>query len=399
MALCLHAAGAMSFEGDLLVLDSYSFDDALQVHPTMLVNFHAPWCGHCKLLQPELEEAAKALSGQTVIAKVDATFHTQLAERYAIDGYPTILFFRPQLEAIEYNGVRKSESIVTWVLQELGAAVKEVTSEDDLQTAIDEGLPTASFVALGGKALRKQWKELAGKHRLLGNFIFRAHSGGDEIQVHRSLPEDVVTLMKPDLGSPEGVEKVLQFLKAERLPLFGEIGEENWLAYSNSGAEGLLWALFHPKHIMDNVTSHASAFLQVAGLFPQIKVVYVDTKIYQEHVREDLGVSEFPSLVFQQGNLSQESGALPRFTLRPSDGVMDAESIASWLGAIFDHEVSPDEDEVDPKAEDQAEDIESLLERVIGPPLQTPPELAEATLDGSSLAGPGDEALADRKEL
>jgi protein disulfide-isomerase A6 len=43
-----------------------------------MIEFYAPWCGHCKALEPEWNEAALALKGQVKIAKVDADAHKNL---------------------------------------------------------------------------------------------------------------------------------------------------------------------------------------------------------------------------------------------------------------------------------------------------------------------------------
>jgi protein disulfide-isomerase A6 len=67
-----------------------------------LVEFYAPWCGHCKSLEPEWNIAASKLKGQVRLGKVDATVETGLAQRFGVKGYPTIKVF-------EY-GADKSDS-------------------------------------------------------------------------------------------------------------------------------------------------------------------------------------------------------------------------------------------------------------------------------------------------
>ena len=59
-----------------------------------LVEFYAPWCGHCQKLAPEYGKAAKALKGIVRVAAVNADEHKQFAQRFGVKGFPTIRFFR-----------------------------------------------------------------------------------------------------------------------------------------------------------------------------------------------------------------------------------------------------------------------------------------------------------------
>lgn len=84
----------------------------------MLVEFYAPWCGHCKALTPEFATAAKALQDEPtlVLAKMDATAHEPPAG-FDVQGYPTLLFV-PAAEGaspIPYDGERQAGPIAAWV--------------------------------------------------------------------------------------------------------------------------------------------------------------------------------------------------------------------------------------------------------------------------------------------
>ncbi len=101
---------------DALVMDS---------NDHWLVEFYAPWCGHCKQLAPEWEKAATRLAGDGVkVGAIDATVHTQLAQRYGIKGFPTIKLFPagPKSAPQDYNGAREADAIVDFALSTMEAS-------------------------------------------------------------------------------------------------------------------------------------------------------------------------------------------------------------------------------------------------------------------------------------
>jgi len=136
---CVVAVRATTFEeeDDVLVLTDDNFDAAIAEHETLLVEFYAPWCGHCKNLAPEYAKAAKALLEQDPpirIAKVDATAQTKAGERFGIQGFPTLKFFKGDVDAVkDYDGGRTSEEIQKWVIKKSGPAVKIIESAAELE--------------------------------------------------------------------------------------------------------------------------------------------------------------------------------------------------------------------------------------------------------------------------
>ncbi|CAL0303076.1 unnamed protein product [Lupinus luteus] len=82
---CSHS---FSVDGKVLELQESNFDSAISSFDHILVDFYAPWCGHCKRLSPELDAAAPILAtlkDPIMIAKVDADKFNRLAKKYDVE--------------------------------------------------------------------------------------------------------------------------------------------------------------------------------------------------------------------------------------------------------------------------------------------------------------------------
>mmetsp|Transcript_27363 Transcript_27363/g.45896 ORF Transcript_27363/g.45896 Transcript_27363/m.45896 type:complete len:439 (+) Transcript_27363:55-1371(+) len=91
----------------------------------VIVEFYAPWCGHCKSLAPEYEKAAKHLNGVVKVVAVDATQHESLAQKYQIQGFPTIKVFGADKKSpTDYQGQRTTDAIVTEAMKQASNLVK-----------------------------------------------------------------------------------------------------------------------------------------------------------------------------------------------------------------------------------------------------------------------------------
>lgn len=109
--------------GGVLVLDDDNFDGEIALHEHLLVEFYAPWCGHCKSLAPEYEKAAATLAEKEppmFLAKVDATKAEGLAKRFGVQGFPTLKWFVDGKDT-EYTGGRTADTIVSWVTKKAGS--------------------------------------------------------------------------------------------------------------------------------------------------------------------------------------------------------------------------------------------------------------------------------------
>eukprot|EP00742_Colponemidia_sp_Colp-10_P003020 GILJ01003222.1.p1 GENE.GILJ01003222.1~~GILJ01003222.1.p1 ORF type:complete len:506 (-),score=101.83 GILJ01003222.1:92-1516(-) len=103
-------------------LTSSSFNKiVMNPKKNVLVEFYAPWCGFCKKLAPEYEAVGLTFSkdAEIVVAKIDVTKERGPAERFKVNGFPTLKFFPAgkHKKAVEYDGGRDGASLVKFLNQ------------------------------------------------------------------------------------------------------------------------------------------------------------------------------------------------------------------------------------------------------------------------------------------
>ncbi|ODO08204.1 protein disulfide-isomerase domain [Cryptococcus amylolentus CBS 6273] len=135
LSLSLSAAllGLVSFvsASNVVDLDPTNFDQHVGGDKGALVEFYAPWCGHCKSLAPIYEQLADAFptdrglicpQDKVVIAKTDADgVGRELGSKYGVTGFPTLKWFPAGgAEPIPYAGARDLETLSTFVTKNSG---------------------------------------------------------------------------------------------------------------------------------------------------------------------------------------------------------------------------------------------------------------------------------------
>ncbi|KAJ3031187.1 UNVERIFIED_CONTAM: hypothetical protein HDU68_006058 [Siphonaria sp. JEL0065] len=107
------------------ILDTEAEFEALvgQEGKNVLVEFYAPWCGHCKNLAPTYEKVARAFATESncIVANVDATVNKDVAEKYEVKGYPTIKFFPAgSTTPISYEAGRDEKDFIEYLNEKCG---------------------------------------------------------------------------------------------------------------------------------------------------------------------------------------------------------------------------------------------------------------------------------------
>jgi len=116
---------------------SSNVDTVITTSKHALVEFYAPWCGHCKHLAPEMivfgEAYEKAKPHDAVIGKVDCTKEQAICSKYGVQGYPTIKFFRKGKDQPEdYNAGRTADDLIDFLNKNAGTRLKSHKPEENV---------------------------------------------------------------------------------------------------------------------------------------------------------------------------------------------------------------------------------------------------------------------------
>jgi protein disulfide-isomerase A1 len=203
-------------EKDVKVLTQKNWDELVKGSKFALVEFYAPWCGHCQKLKPEYAKAATALAAHDatiVIGKVDATVESDLGQKFGVQGYPTLKWFVDGEVASDYSGPRDSEGIVRWVKKKTGPAAATIEDKDALTAAEKD----AEVIVIG------YFKDFKGSD--YDTFVKVAQKNEDAT----FLQTKDKTVAKEAGLKDHGVAVITNFEGEERaaIPLKGKVTEDN----------------------------------------------------------------------------------------------------------------------------------------------------------------------------
>lgn len=271
------------------LLTSETFDEFISANPVSLIKFMAPWCGHCKKLAPEYEAAAIQLNkeGGIPLAEVDAAAEGELAQKYGVQGFPTLFLFRDG-KSEPYNGGRTADTIVSWVKKMTGPAVSWDSDINEITKEVSGNVYVGRFKSKTSDTA-KVFEDMAEQNRVAGTFHAIADKGikAESVEVHRAgEKEPEVT---KDIKDKEGLE---EWVKAEAVPLFAPISGENYAAFA-ARSKNWVW-LAADKETYDK---HAADFRKASKQFrKEFNFVFLDTENFKQHAEHMLGLTSTPGV-------------------------------------------------------------------------------------------------------
>ncbi|PGH31010.1 protein disulfide-isomerase domain [[Emmonsia] crescens] len=137
-ALPVNADGLYTKSSPVLQVDGSNYDRLIaRSNYASIVEFYAPWCGHCQSLKPAYEKVAKNLEGLAKVAAVncDDDSNKQFCGQMGVQGFPTLKVITPSKQpgkprVEDYKGARTAKAIVDYVVDKIPNHIKRVTDKD-----------------------------------------------------------------------------------------------------------------------------------------------------------------------------------------------------------------------------------------------------------------------------
>ncbi|KAK6843462.1 protein disulfide isomerase [Apiospora arundinis] len=306
VAFSLLAAAAATVSAadasDVHQLTKDTFDDFVKTNDLVLAEFFAPWCGHCKALAPEYEEAATSLKEKDIkLAKVDCTEESELCQSFGVEGYPTLKVFRGKDNITPYSGQRKANAITSYMIKQSLPAVSILTSETlaDFKTA--DKVVLVAYIDASDKSSNETFTALAEKLR--DSYPFGASNDAALAEAEGVKAPAVVLYKQFDEGKATFTEKfdaeaIESFAKTASTPLIGEVGPETYSGYMSAGIPLAYIFAETPeerKELGDALKPLAETYRG------KINFATIDAKAFGAHAGNlNLKTDKFPSFAIQE---------------------------------------------------------------------------------------------------
>merc|ERR1711910_186680 len=293
LAVASLAIGAQVTKDEgVAVLNVENFDEVIEGNEFVLVEFYAPWCGHCKALAPEYAKAAGILAekeSKIVLAKLDATEEGAVAEKFEVRGYPTLKFFRNG-KATEYGGGRTVDTTVSWLEKKTGPPALALASVEE----------ATAFVA------------------------------GKDVAVIGVFPDQTTDAAKAFLSEGITEAAVASFIAGESLPLVVDFNQETAQKIFSGDIKSHLLAFLSAK-----ADSHADDVAMLQGIAKENKgkMLFVTINTDEDdhkRILEFFGITESELPTFRAIQLGED---MAKF--KPDDDKIEAENIKAFVAKFL----------------------------------------------------------------
>uniref|UniRef100_A0A0K2TFG6 Protein disulfide-isomerase n=1 Tax=Lepeophtheirus salmonis TaxID=72036 RepID=A0A0K2TFG6_LEPSM len=334
----------------VVVLTTDNFTKYIKNEKLTLAMFYAPWCKHCKQVEPEIEGAAAELKEWGIkIVKVDGTREKELADQYGIIGWPTFKMFRKG-RIYNYDGPREKDNIIAFMKNQYKPPSEEKSSRLGVVNNMDrlEATVVGFFKGSASEHTDLFDEYIVAANEMRGSLKF-LHTFSDEVAKSYKFPQETIVVFQPEIfWSPyenktysiskksATYKEILQFIRKSSIPLVGQRTKSNMFKYTERPLVVVYYDVNYDHQYVKDTQFIRKKVLEVAK-------EYRTSNLHFAISNEDEFADEIKGLGLEDGGEDVSIGCYSekqkfRYQL---DGDFESEYLSNFINLLRSGRVSP----------------------------------------------------------
>eukprot|EP00029_Vermamoeba_vermiformis_P011714 TRINITY_DN6520_c0_g1_i1.p1 TRINITY_DN6520_c0_g1~~TRINITY_DN6520_c0_g1_i1.p1 ORF type:complete len:436 (-),score=121.85 TRINITY_DN6520_c0_g1_i1:46-1353(-) len=316
-----------------------------------LLEFYAPWCGHCKKLAPNYELAAhqvRSLELPFRFGAINCDVETDICRTYGVQGFPTMKYFRSGQYVGDYSEGREVQDLVNYAKRVAGPPVSKITSKADL-TNLKKNEVAFLFVGSNKDAL-EAFTSVAEKYQDALGFGTTSDASLVKELIDDKKIDNVVLLLNDhdvqtfELNDADDQELFDKWVDDHRFPVLSELSAGNWRRIGNNEDKyAMFFAVDTKKSGYKDLVDEARKFA-VANQGGKAIFAWYDTNKLSS-LSSRFGIKETPAIAVW--NHGSQMYYTPNTTVNFSDtdkiqnylndvlaGKIEGARLGGWMGLV-----------------------------------------------------------------
>ena len=300
-------------DSDVVRLDEDTIVDFINDNDLVMVEFYAPWCGHCKRLAPEYIKAATMLKEKydIPIGQINCEENKEFCASQGIRGYPTLKVFKnhEMPSNIDYFGARTAEAIVNYMYRQSLPSVSLIKKQSDLESVLANSTVPVVVNYSDDEEFNSTFNKVADKH--FDGFSFISFPSGkkqskSDLSIYLVNETQPISYTAGDVSELAKDQQLLeQWLAVQKLPYFGEINGGNFDAYMASGLPLAYFFYSNEQELQEFAAFFRELSIENRGL---MNFVSLDAEKFGRHAKNLNMKEQFPLFVIHNITANKKYG-------------------------------------------------------------------------------------------